>query len=402
MSLYSVQQLNIILLHTRVTEIDKNQRATLTPLNDGAVPLKTKVPYDQLRPYMTSELHDFAQQETHVPSRCHNTPPHAPISNIDVHNDTIINTNTNKVDTTTNKVDTTINTVNTTANTVDSTANTVDTVSNKIKANSNKVDTTTNKVKSKNTVGKNKRNILHCAANANPEKLVSTILKKNYWLTDEHMDHGQWLISKQFPKMKGFHSVLAFEGKTPKVEKGLKDFVQIVNIGGNHWVTVTNIRCEENRIKVYDTLYRSMSNTDKFKLAALLNTSLESMVIEWPSVQIQEGDSDCGLFAMAIALALCNGQDPCQQSYDQNVMRVHLASCFQCEEIATFPVSKVKCKRSKSIEETEVLFCHCRMPYKEGVFMIECSNCLQWFHRSCDKVPRIVGEQTHFHCMNCK
>jgi hypothetical protein len=44
---------------------------------------------------------------------------------------------------------------------------------------------------------------LHCAANANPEKLVSTILKNNYWLTDEHMDHGQWLISKQFPKMKG-------------------------------------------------------------------------------------------------------------------------------------------------------------------------------------------------------
>ena len=243
---------------------------------------------------------------------------------------------------------------------------------------------------------------LHCAANANPEKLVSTILKNNYWLTDEHMDHGQWLISKQFPKMKGFHSVLAFEGKTPKVEKGLKDFVQIVNIGGNHWVTVTNIGCEENRIKVYDTLYRSMSNTDKIKLAALLNTSLESMVIEWPSLQIQEGDSDCGLFAMAIALALCNGQDPCQQAYDQSAMRVHFASCFHCEEIAVFQLSKVKCKRSKSVEVTEELFCHCRMPYKEGDFMIECSNCLQWFHRSCDKVPRTVGEQTNFHCMNCK
>lgn len=151
------------------------------------------------------------------------------------------------------------------------------------------------------------------------------------------MDHEQWLISKQFPKMKGFHSVLAFKGKTLKVEKGLKDFIQIVNIGGNKWVTVTNIGCEENRIKVYDTLYRSMSNTDKFKLAALHNTSLESMVIEWPSLQIHKGNSDCGVFAMAIALALCSEQDPCQQSSDQTVMRVHLASCFHCEEIATFP-----------------------------------------------------------------
>ena len=402
---------------------------------------------------MTSELHDITQRDTAMPPRCNNTSPHAPMSNIDVNHkdDTITNTNTNTVDTTTNKVDTTTNmvdtatnmvntttnkvdtttntvdtttnTVDTTTNTVNTNSNTVDTTTNKVNTNSkkdntnsntvvtttnkvntttNKVNTTTNKVKRKNKVGKSKRNILHCAANANPEKLVSTILKNNYWLTDEHMDHGQWLISKQFPKMKGFHSVFAFEGKTPKVEKGLKDFVQIVNIGGNHWVTVTNIGCEENRIKVYDTLYRSMSNTDKIKLAALLNTSLESMVIEWPSLQIQEGDSDCGLFAMAIALALCIGQDPCQKAYDQSAMRVHLATCFHCEEIAVFPLSKVKCKRSKSVEVTEELFCHCRMPYKEGDFMIECSNCFQWFHRSCDKVPRTVGEQTNFHCMNCK
>ena len=64
MSTYSVNQLNIILLHTRVTEIHKNQRATLTPLNDGAVHLKTKVPYDQLQWHMRSELHNFAQQDT--------------------------------------------------------------------------------------------------------------------------------------------------------------------------------------------------------------------------------------------------------------------------------------------------------------------------------------------------
>jgi hypothetical protein len=278
---------------------------------------------------MTSELHDITQRDTAMPPRCNNTSPHAPISNIDVNHkdDTItntttnttntttntvdtttdtVNTTTNMVNTTTNEVDTTINTVDTTTNTVDTTitntvdttitntvdtttntvntnSNTVDTTTNKVNTNSkkdntnsntvvtttNKVNTTTNKVKRKNKVGKSKKNILHCAANANPEKLVSTILKNNYWLTDEHMDHGQWLISKQFPKMKGFHSVLAFKGKTPKVEKGLKDFVQIVNIGGNHWVTVTNTGCEENRIKVYDTLYRSMSNTDKITLTKL-------------------------------------------------------------------------------------------------------------------------------------
>lgn len=149
------------------------------------------------------------------------------------------------------------------------------------------------------------------------------------------MDHAQWLISKQFPNVKGFHSVLAFEGKSPKVEKGLKDFVQILNIGGNHWVVVTNIGSEENKIKVYDTLYWSMPKTDTIKLAALPNTSLPNMVIEWPALQIQEGDSDCGLFAIAVEISLCHGVDPSKQAYDQSVMRVNLAMCIQCEEFAS-------------------------------------------------------------------
>ena len=97
--------------------------------------------------------------------------------------------------------------------------------------------------------------VLHCAANANPDKLAATMMQQNYWLTDEHIDHAQWLFSRQFPTVKGFHSVLAFESQPPKVVKGLKGFVQIINAGGSHWVTVTNIGCEENKIKVYDSLY---------------------------------------------------------------------------------------------------------------------------------------------------
>ncbi|CAB3999210.1 Gypsy retrotransposon integrase 1 [Paramuricea clavata] len=41
----------------RVTEIDSSERATLIPLKDNATSLKKKVPYDQLRPYVVSELH---------------------------------------------------------------------------------------------------------------------------------------------------------------------------------------------------------------------------------------------------------------------------------------------------------------------------------------------------------
>ena len=60
-----------------------------------------------------------------------------------------------------------------------------------------------------------------------------------------------WLLSKQFPEGKGLYSVLAFEGENPKVEKGLNDFVQIINVSAQHWVTVSNVGCEDNSFNVF-------------------------------------------------------------------------------------------------------------------------------------------------------
>ena len=160
---------------------------------------------------------------------------------------------------------------------------------------------------------------------------MSTTLQADYLLTDEHIDHGQWLTSKKFHGATGLHSVLAFESKTPKVEKK-EDFVQVINMGGNHWVTVTNIGCESNRIKVYDSLnylYVKLPESDRQKfhtsLAALLNTSLADTVIEWPSMVQQKGCSDCGLFALAVIVSLCNGDDPGLQVYGQSVMSTFIS-----------------------------------------------------------------------------
>ena len=149
---------------------------------------------------------------------------------------------------------------------------------------------------------------------------------------------------KKFPHAKGLHSVLAFESRKPKVERRLKDFVQVINICRNHWVTVSNIGCGENRIKVYDSLNSNLPGSDREQfnaaLASLLNTNFKNMVIEYPSMRKQEGSLDCGLFALTVAVSLCNGDDPGVQNYDQSAMRVHLAVCFQCGEISEFPVKK--------------------------------------------------------------
>jgi hypothetical protein len=273
--------------------------------------------------------------------------------------------------------DTTPPTHNTTPSTHDTTHNGNSHKRTDKNINSKGTNNTTTRNTKKSQKGRKKQNreVLHCAANANPRKLALTRMQQNYWLTDEHIDHVQWLISRQFPAVKGFHSVLAFESKPPKVEKGLKGFVQIVNAWGIHWVTVTNIGCEENKIKVYDSLYRELSANDNLFATAT-----------------------------AVAISLCSGHDPSEQAYDQSVMREHLAMCFMCEELAVFPLtqSQSNCVFNGRLEETEELFCHCRMPYAEDEFMIECSRCLGWFHRSCDNVPKTVRANTSFHCMNCK
>ena len=121
-----------------------------------------------------------------------------------------------------------------------------------------------------------KKVIFHSHADPNPNKLVSTILQADKWLTDKHMDHGQWLISQKYPPAKGLHSVLAFQSKQLEVDSGLQDFVQVLHLSGNHWVAATNIGRESNRVKVYDSLYRELSNEHKEHLYTSLAAMLQN------------------------------------------------------------------------------------------------------------------------------
>ncbi|MGH0157109.1 UNVERIFIED_CONTAM: hypothetical protein FKN15_032862 [Acipenser sinensis] len=63
---------------------------------------------------------------------------------------------------------------------------------------------------------------------------------------------------------------------------GAQGFVQILNVSGNHWVTVVS----------------------------LLQYSGKTIRIVWPHVQQQQGCSDCGLFTIANILTLCMSGDP--------------------------------------------------------------------------------------------
>jgi hypothetical protein len=223
------------------------QRATLVPFKDDAAPLKKKVSYDQLRPYKTNELHDMQKTEQNAdfssssddflsssddiqslfegtsPPRSNTTSPCNDDSQILIHdsppltndNQTDHNKTNNKTNDKTNDNKTNDNKTNDNK-TNDNKADHNKTNDNKTDHNKTDNDITNTAAPAKSNSKKLKRGrkpngVWKCTANGNCEELVLTIMEEDYWLTDEHIDHAQWLLSKQFPDSKGLHSVLAFE-----------------------------------------------------------------------------------------------------------------------------------------------------------------------------------------------
>ena len=411
-------------------EIDEFQRVTLSPWKQNSKPLKKKVPYEQLQPYFTSELH--AHEQPHdghsVKELLQPSEDIQPLSEDEIgvtqqqpndHDDFVEEVPpplkniqpVNKMEAPPHPCDADsleelppmlddLQPISNNGSETQPEPHDDDPVEIPLPLDNRKSQQPCNDTK--------RKTILHSSASADPGKLVLSILKDGVWLTDEHVDHVQWLLSEQHSTVNGFHSVLAFEAENAKVAKGQKNFIQLLNMSGDHWVTVTNIGCRENHVKVYDSLYRQppkcQKSRDKFMacLAALLSTSQAEMLVEWPSLKRQKGCSDCGLFALAVAVSLCNGDDPSMQDYDQTVMREHLALCVDCRQMSVFPTKSASRNIGKSRQVIEPVFCNCRMPYAEGTFMIQCMKCQEWFHQKCENVPKSVSAETVFHCKACK
>ena len=61
------------------------------------------------------------------------------------------------------------------------------------------------------------------------------------------------------------------------------------------------------------------------------------LVIKYADVTKQNGSNDCGLFCIAYAVDLAEGNDPSDFEYDQSCMRWHLVECFKKGKLALFP-----------------------------------------------------------------
>jgi hypothetical protein len=230
-------------------------------------------------------------------------------------------------------------------------------------------------------------------------KLEKAILENDSWLNDRHISAAQCLLQRQYPHVDGLqNSVL---GSRLMFSVMHSEGVQIIN-HEKHWICISTIGCQPGHVDVYDSLFSTLSPSAVRQICTLLHSREPKLTVRMRDIQLQSGGSECGLFAIASAECLCRGEDPCGISWRQEIMRKHLISCFSKRRMSPFPGSKRQISTDIKRTLEYPLFCSCRMP-EDKMGMAQCTQCKEWFHRKCQKIPRIVlTKKACWHCDACK
>ena len=125
-------------------------------------------------------------------------------------------------------------------------------------------------------------------------------------LTDSHMSAASQMLLSQFPDVRGLQSTLLGQNLSFRVTE--PPFIQILYVGGNHWMTVLAV--DNDLIKVYDSLFRCISTCVSMQVASMLKSASDTLRFRVENTQIQKGGVDCGLFAIAYATEFCFGNNP--------------------------------------------------------------------------------------------
>lgn len=94
------------------------------------------------------------------------------------------------------------------------------------------------------------------------------ILSMSQWLDDDIITVCQHLLKEHHPLVGGLQPVVLAEKFAMQPESG--KFVQILNAGRSHWMTVSTIGCAPGEINIYNSLHLKLSSTNKKVVSDLM------------------------------------------------------------------------------------------------------------------------------------
>ena len=232
-------------------------------------------------------------------------------------------------------------------------------------------------------------------------KKDQAIISTNGWLTDNIVNTAQGLLKQQYPHINGFQNVVL--GLTLSYTVQTEEFIQVLHTGHGHWVTVSTVGCKDGEINIYDSLPPAPTSHLMNQIAALLATPKPAITVKYMDTQMQCGSTDCGIFAIAFATALANGEQPGGLHFEQPQMRKHLMHCLEAQCLSGFPVTRRRRAARVKLSSSLHVYCSCRMPEQAGSTMIQCSMCKEWFHVGvCVDVPiQAFDSATKWFCNKC-
>ena len=226
-----------------------------------------------------------------------------------------------------------------------------------------------------------------CLSRADEQALLN-----EKWLSTNHISAANRLMKRKFPSQNGLQDTCVLE------QKGIwpscaDDFVQVIHVQPNHWACVSNIFSPAGVVDLYDSLHTHPEEDGAIvsKSCQILHYLEPTITIRVINVGLQKGLNDCGLFAIAMAYDLCNGEDPSLKIYVQDEMRKHLHSCFTNASLNRFPSHDIDITSRVIFNLSVNIYCICRMP-ELSKWMVCCDRCDEWYHEGCVTIPQEVRE----------
>ncbi|XP_078572446.1 polycystin-1-like protein 2 isoform X2 [Branchiostoma floridae x Branchiostoma japonicum] len=217
-------------------------------------------------------------------------------------------------------------------------------------------------------------------------------------LTDNHIQAAQTLLCRQYPTLQGLEAPAVGhceDGFARMTGKGL----QIHHNSSQHWVLSS---CAGGQVRLYDSLGVAMTPSLQIQLyqsyAAFADQARNVLTVILPDVQRQKNVFDCGLFAIAWAVDIAQGQDVSRVVYNDRKMRSHLETCFKQGKLTPFP-RQTSCRKVGPTKAQQIsLICYCQQGERLGR-MQNCKSCRRIFHVNCLPVSHLSDGK--WACLYC-